>query len=40
MGQPYQRLLYAKKAGTCTMTVEAKDEGGFRRSFKIVVKDP
>ena len=35
----YTRLLYAKKAGTCTITLEAKDGGGAKRTFRIVVKD-
>ena len=38
-GRPYERLLYAKRAGTCTITLEAKDGGGAKRTFKIVVKN-
>lgn len=38
MNQQYTRLLYAKKAGTCTITLKAQDSGGAARTFKIVVK--
>lgn len=38
MNQQYSRLLYAKKAGTCIITLKAMDGGGATRSFKVVVK--
>lgn len=38
MDKQYIRLLYAKKAGTCTITLKAQDSGGVTRTFTVVVK--
>ena len=38
-GKKYERLLHAKKAGTCTITVQVQDGNATKRSFKVVVRD-